>query len=177
MNLGLGYEGKPHPTLWYWFWVDCVTWQKWKLGSLSSFLFNSSNPRSFFLYGYYSICSRCFITRASSWVMVPGVPSGERGNSPGDENNRVLALREQRNWQNAVFSEESFEKNHPFTLISHSEMPSVFGTGWSTNSIAWKLAKCKLHAPQKATWIVNILIYLVVNILILFACFYCVQYL
>ena len=44
--------------------------------------------------------------------------------------NRVLVLREKQ-LQKALFS-----------LAWHKKMSSVFGTGRSTNSMAWKLAKC-----------------------------------
>ena len=65
---------------------------------------------------------------------VRGGPNGKHGNW-GWELNRLLVLRKQQ-LRNAVFCKESFV----FTFLTY-KMSSVFGTGQSTNSMAWKLAK------------------------------------
>jgi len=65
-------------------------------------------------------CGPFFLLVAKWGVIVPGVPGGERENWGREVRqlaDRVLALREQHNLQNAVFCEESFGKNH--ALYAH----------------------------------------------------------
>ena len=70
-------------------------------------------------------------------VTVPVVPGGAWG-TWGCEllqlGNHVLALCEQHNLHNTVFSKESIGKNHALhTLLT--KLWSIFGAGWSMNSI------------------------------------------
>ena len=83
---------------------------------------------------------------AKRGIMVPGVPCVSRGKWEWECDNlccHVLALRKQPNFQNAVFCEDRFEKIPVlYAHLTYKMMSSVFGMGRSTNSVAWKLAKC-----------------------------------
>ena len=58
-------------------------------------------------------------------------------------NYHALALRKQHNLQKVVFCEDRFAKiSVLYARFTYKMMSSVFGMGQSTNSIAWKLAKC-----------------------------------
>ena len=78
--------------------------------------------------------------------MVPGVPCVSRGKWEWESDNlcrHVLALRKQPNFQNAVFCEDRFEKIPVlYAHLTYKMMSNVFRMGRSTNSVAWKLAKC-----------------------------------
>ena len=79
--------------------------------------------------------ARRFVLVAKRRVKVPGVPSVERGNKRWDCDSllyRVIAFREQLM---RCFVKNVLERITPYTLIQHTKIATVFGTGRSTNYI------------------------------------------